>query len=105
MINKRKISRALLLVVLIAVLSVTSRQLQADSGTSSGEAIMLPFTDVAGSVFFCTIAEAYFSGLTNGTDATHYSPSADVTRDQMAAFITRTLDQSLMRGSDRAVLD
>jgi hypothetical protein len=60
---------------------------------------------VAGSIFFCQIAEAYFSGLTSGTDATHYSPSANVTRDQMAAFITRTLDQTLNRGSERAALD
>jgi hypothetical protein len=43
-------------------------------------------------------------GLTNGTDATHYSPSANVPREQMAAFITRTLDASLHRGSRRAAL-
>jgi len=58
-----------------------------------------------GSIFFCQIAEAYFSGLTNGTDATHYSPSTNVTREQMAAFITRTLDQTLKRESERAALD
>jgi hypothetical protein len=55
--------------------------------------------------FFCQIAEAFFSGLTNGTSATTYSPSAHVTRDQMAAFITRTQDSALRRGSRRAALD
>jgi len=60
---------------------------------------------LSGNVFFCSIAEAYFSGLTNGTDGTHYSPSANVTREQMAAFITRTQDSALTRGSHRAALD
>ena len=63
----------------------------------------LPFTDLGAESGFCAaIAEAYYTGLTNGTSATTYAPSATVTRDQMAAFITRTLDQSLLRGSPRA---
>jgi hypothetical protein len=67
--------------------------------------ITLPFTDVpAGNAFFCQIAEAYFSGLTNGTTPTTFSPAANVPRDQMSAFITRTMDQSLKRGSRRAAL-
>ena len=66
--------------------------------------ITLPFTDVAGNPFFCTITAAYFTGLTNGTDLTHYSPSANVTRDQMSAFITRTLDQAVKRSSPRIAL-
>jgi hypothetical protein len=57
------------------------------------------------SPFFCQIAEAFFSGLTNGTSATTYSPSNPVTRDQMSAFITRTQDSGLRRGSRRAALD
>ena len=66
----------------------------------------LPFTDLGSESTFCAaIAEAYFTGLTNGTSATTYSPSNGVTRDQMAAFITRTLDQSLLRGARRAALD
>ena len=67
--------------------------------------ITVPFTDVAGNIFFCSIAEAYFSGLTNGTTSTTYSPSQNVTREQMAAFITRTQDSALRRGSRRAALD
>jgi hypothetical protein len=66
----------------------------------------VPFNDVsAGSVFFCSIAEAYFSGLTNGTGAGAYSPAANVPREQMAAFVTRAMDQSLTRGSHRAAID
>src|SRR5687768_13732076 len=77
--------------------------MKADTGTCGGVTVTLPFTDVMGNTFFCQIAGAYFSGLTNGTTATTYSPTQTVTREQMAAFITRTLDQSLKRGSKRAV--
>lgn len=65
----------------------------------------LPFTDVMGNIFFCQIAEAYISGLTNGTSATTYSPSDPVPREQMAAFVTRTQDSALRRGSRRAALE
>jgi len=79
-------------------------RLPADTGTCGGAMVTLPFTDVAGNAFFCQIAEAYFSGLTNGTSATTYSPSAGVPREQMAAFITRTQDSALRRGGRRAAL-
>src|SRR2546423_484928 len=105
--NLRKLwvgHRLLTLLILIAALTATSGVLRADNGTCNGAGITLPFADVAGNTFFCQIAEAYFSGLTNGTSATTYSPSDFVTRQQMAAFITRTLDQSLARGSRRAAL-
>jgi hypothetical protein len=82
-----------------------STRLRADSGVCGGQTINLPFTDVAGNLFFCQIAEAYLSGLTYGTDATHYSPSEVVPRGQMAAFITRTQDSILRRGSLRAALN
>jgi hypothetical protein len=65
----------------------------------------LPFTDLDSTSFCAQIAEAYYTGLTSGTTATTYAPSANVSRDQMAAFVTRTLDQSLLRGSRRAALD
>jgi hypothetical protein len=87
----------------MASLTVLSSRLQADTGNCGGATTTLPFTDVQGNPFFCLIAEAYFSGLTAGTSATTYSPAANVTREQMAAFITRTMDQSLKRGSRRAV--
>jgi DNA-binding beta-propeller fold protein YncE len=97
--------RAALLLGLILVLVTASNRLRADTGSCSGVQVNLPFTDVQGNIFFCQIAEAYFSGLTAGTSATTYGPGAAVPREQMAAFVTRTLDQSLKRGSRRAALD
>jgi len=81
-----------------------SAKLKADSGTCGGATINLPFTDVMSSPFFCAIAEAYFSGLTNGTSPTTYSPSEIVLREQMAAFVTRGMDQGIRRGVRRAAL-
>jgi hypothetical protein len=89
--------------VLAAVLLLSSR-LRADTGTCNGTNFTLPFTDVMGHQFFCQIAAAYFTGLTNGTTATTYTPNDAVSRGQMAAFITRTLDGSLKRGNRRAAL-
>ncbi len=98
--------RVTLLASMIVSVTVISGRLRADTGMCGGASITLPFTDVAaGNVFFCSIAEAFFSGLSNGTDATHYSPAANVPREQMAAFVTRTMDQSLKRGSRRAAQD
>ena len=89
---------------MVVALTAASPYLRADTGTCGSAGTTLPFMDVMSSPFFCQIAEAYFSGLTNGTSATTYSPEANVPREQMAAFITRTLDQSLKRGSRRAAL-
>jgi DNA-binding beta-propeller fold protein YncE len=101
--NRSIAVRFTLLISLVASLPVLSSKLQADTGNCGGVTVTLPFTDVMGSGFFCQIAAAYFSGLTNGTSATTYSPAQNVTREQMAAFITRTMDQSIKRGSRRAV--
>jgi hypothetical protein len=103
--NGRYEYRALLLAAMAMIVIVASTRLRAETGTCGGVTVTLPFNDVMGNAFFCQIAEAYFSGLTNGTSATTYSPSDNVTREQMAAFITRTLDQSLKRGSRRAALN
>jgi hypothetical protein len=92
--------------MMIVVLTAASTYLRADTGTCGGASITLPFTDVPSTnIFFCSIAEAYFSGLTKGTSTTTYGPSDNLPREQMAAFITRTLDQSLKRGSRRAALN
>lgn len=95
----------LLLALAILTVAIAAARMKADSGSCGGSTITLPFSDVMNSPFFCQIAEAYFSGLTNGTTAGSYSPSANVPREQMAAFVTRTMDQALKRGSRRAVLD
>jgi len=105
MITRSRVIRLFLLISLIVSLTVLSTRLQADTGSCGGVTTTLPFTDVMGNPFFCQIAEAYFSGLTNGTTATTYSPTAPVSREQMAAFITRTMDQSLKRGSRRAATE
>jgi hypothetical protein len=102
-LNRSIVVRAVVLISVMASLTVLSSKLKADTGDCGGVTITLPFTDVMGNAFFCQIAAAYFSGLTNGTTATTFSPTQTVTREQMAAFTTRTLDQSLKRGSQRAV--
>jgi hypothetical protein len=98
-------NRALLLVAAIVALSLGSTQMRADTGTCNGEMITLPFTDVASSSFFCSIAAAYFSGLTDGTSDTTFNPGQNVKRDEVADFVSRTLDQSLRRGGNRAALN
>lgn len=95
--------RAMVLVLTVVVLTTASRFVQADTANCGGALTTLPFTDVSASnPFFCSIAQAYFTGLTNGTSPTTYNPSDTVTRGQMAAFITRTQDSALKRGSRRA---
>jgi hypothetical protein len=104
--NTGTANRALLLAAAMVIIVAASSRLKADTGTCGGASITLPFTDVPSSnSFFCSIAEAYLLGLTNGTSATTYSPSDPVTREQTAAFITRTMDQSVKRASRRAALD
>src|SRR5436853_7659203 len=97
--------RGLMLLALLVSLTVLSSSIKADTWTCGGVTITLPFNDVMASPFFCQIATAYFSGLTNGTSANTYSPANVVNREQMAAFITRTMDQSLKRGSERAITE
>jgi DNA-binding beta-propeller fold protein YncE len=97
--------RALLLLIAVVALTMSARLMRADTGSCGNGTLSLPFNDVPGAnAFFCAIAEAYFTGLTNGTTATTYSPANTVTREQMAAFITRTFDQGLKRGNRRAAL-
>jgi hypothetical protein len=102
--NRSILVRSFVLISLMISLTALSSKIQADTGNCGGVTITLPFNDVMASPFFCQIAAAYFSGLTNGTgDGTTYSPTQTVTREQMAAFISRTMDQSLKRGGKRAV--
>ena len=65
----------------------------------------IPFTDAEYGAFCRTIATAYLAGLTNGISPTLFGPTIIVDRGQMSAFVSRTLDQSLKRGSQRAALD
>jgi hypothetical protein len=105
--NRRLAINCTLLLTLLVGLATVPVRLRADTGFCppvNGLPVTLPFMDVQGNPFFCAIAAAYFSGLTNGTTATTYSPTQAVPREQMAAFVSRTLDQSLRRGSRRAAL-
>jgi hypothetical protein len=74
------------------------------AGASGGAlAACGPFTDVTDAVFCPFVLEILALGITSGTTATTYAPGADVNRLQMAAFLSRTVDGVLRRGSDRAL--
>src|SRR5215831_11671455 len=64
-----------------------------------------PFTDTAGDAFCPFILEVFYLGITTGTTSTTYDPTATVNRTQMAAFLSRTVDGVLKRGSRRAALE
>jgi hypothetical protein len=64
-----------------------------------------PFTDVAADAFCPFVLEIFYAGITSGTTATTYDPTSSVTRLQMAAFLSRSVDGVLKRGSRRAALD
>ena len=64
-----------------------------------------PFTDVAADAFCPFVLEIFYLGITTGTTPTTFDPTSAVTRLQMAAFLSRTVDRTLLRGSRRAALD
>jgi len=64
-----------------------------------------PFTDVSDAAFCPFVLEIFYLGITTGTTATTYDPTGNVTRLQMAAFLSRTVDGALKRGGRRASLD
>jgi hypothetical protein len=64
-----------------------------------------PFTDTAADAFCPFVLELFTLGITTGTTATTYDPSASVSRLAMAAFLSRSVDAALKRGSKRAALD
>ncbi|HKA36677.1 MAG TPA: S-layer homology domain-containing protein [Thermoanaerobaculia bacterium] len=63
-----------------------------------------PFTDVAADAFCQFVLEIFYLGITTGTTATTYDPASPVSRLQMAAFLSRSVDAALKRGSRRAAL-
>jgi hypothetical protein len=64
-----------------------------------------PFTDVTDAAFCPFVLEIFTLGITTGTSPTTYDPTSSVNRLQMAAFLSRTVDGALRRGSRRAALD
>jgi hypothetical protein len=54
---------------------------------------------------FCPfVLEVFYLGITTGTTPTTYDPASNVSRLQMATFLSRTVDGVLKRGSRRAPL-
>ena len=64
-----------------------------------------PFIDVSDAAFCPFILEVFTLGITTGTTPTTYDPAANVSRTQMAAFLARSVDASLKRGSRRAAMN
>ena len=63
-----------------------------------------PFSDVAADAFCPFVLEIFTLGITTGTTPTTYDPTSSVSRLQMAAFLSRTVDGVLRRGSRRVAL-
>ena len=75
------------------------------AGVSEGTLPCGPFTDMSGADPFCNfVLEIFTLGITTGTTPTTYDPSGNVTRVQMAAFLSRSVDGVLKRGSRRAAI-
>ena len=62
-----------------------------------------PFTDVAEDAFCPFVLEIFYLGITTGTTPTTYDTAGNVTRLQMAAFLSRGVDGMLRRTSRGAV--
>ena len=67
-------------------------------------AVCGPFTDFTDAAFCPFVLEIFYLGITTGTTPTTYDPAGNVTRLQMAAFLSRTVDGALKRGSRRAAM-
>ena len=63
-----------------------------------------PFTDVAAKAVCRRVLEIFYLGITTGTTATTYDPAGNVSRLQMAAFLSRGVDNLLRRAGKRAAL-
>ena len=58
------------------------------------------FTDVAaGSYCYDAVQWAVANGITNGTDATHFSPNASCTRGQVVTFLWRAAGEPVVSGN------
>jgi hypothetical protein len=63
-----------------------------------------PFTDVAADSFCPFVQEIFYLGITTGLTPTTFDPGAGVSRLQMAAFLSRSVDRTLRRSSLKASL-
>ena len=63
-----------------------------------------PFTDFTDPTFCPFVLEIFTLGITTGTTPTTYDPAGNVTRLQMAAFLSRTVDGVVRRINRRGAL-
>ena len=77
----------------------------AGGASSALLAVCGPFTDTAADAFCPFVLEIFTLGITTGTTATTYSPGNPVTRLQMAAFLSRSVDRALQRGNRRTAAE
>src|SRR6266508_4649921 len=73
-------------------------------GASALLGVCGPFTDVAADAFCPFVLEIFTLGITTGTSPTTYDPGSSVSRLQMAAFLSRSVDGVAKRNSRRAAL-
>src|SRR5580765_1579987 len=64
-----------------------------------------PFTDFTDATFCPFVLEIFYLGITTGTTPATYDPSSNVSRLQMAAFLSRSVDGVVKRGSRRTALE
>src|SRR6266508_2194318 len=98
LMERSRSGRGVLLVAL-SVFAVTF------GGASALVGVCGPFTDVAADSFCPFVLEIFTIGITTGTSPTTYDPTSSVSRLQMAAFLSRTVDGTLKRGGRRAALN
>ncbi|HKF44267.1 MAG TPA: hypothetical protein VKG01_14285 [Thermoanaerobaculia bacterium] len=74
-------------------------------GGAAGQllAVCGPFTDVTDPTFCPFVLEIFYLGITTGTTPTTYDPASSVSRLQMSAFLSRTVD-AIRRGGRRTSL-
>src|SRR5436190_1787460 len=63
-VNRCLVWAVAVVLLFIVITGAKNSHLRADTGMCGGQTITLPFTDVMGSTFFCSIAEIYFQGIT-----------------------------------------
>ena len=100
------IALAGLLVVLSVISQPTAAQLPADVAASptptSGPAptdCPNQFVDIQGNIFYVAIHYLNCAGIANGTDATHFSPAANVSRGQFAKLVVVGFNKPLFTPS------
>jgi hypothetical protein len=87
--------------VLIVGMAIASAFL---GGGSAILGVCGPFSDVSDAAFCPFVLEIFTLGITTGTTPTTYDPSSAASRLQMAAFLSRTVDKTLQRGSRRTAM-